>query len=328
MARRAFDLIAVGSAVIDHIHRVTVLPKRDAGVMILDRQSGPGGVEGNVAAAAARLGLRVGIICRLGCDRDGTMVLDDFRARGIDVSRVQVGGEEETAYTLIFVDGQGDRIMMTGGRGVRGLTLDAADDAYIRSGRACFASGYLPAPFLKRVVAASASHGGPALAFDLPGEFDDLAARGLRPEQLDALLPAIDLFLTNRDSLRSYTGEPSIESGLERLRAKGVRRASVSDGGRGLSLMDTRANQPEIQHIPGIPVRAVDTTGAGDVLSAALIAAWLLDNQPMEAAGRFAAAAAALSCQGWGVRAGLPTRAEAETLADEGGRGGEGNEGA
>ena len=93
----------------------------------------------------------------------------------------------------------------------------------------------------------------------------------------------------------------------------------MSDGGRGLYLMDTRAGQPEIQHIPGIPVRAVDTTGAGDVLSAALIAAWLLDNQPMEAAGRFAAAAAALSCQGWGVRSALPTRAEAEALANEGG---------
>jgi sulfofructose kinase len=314
MPARAFDLIAVGSAVIDHIHRVTVLPKRDAGVMILDRQSGPGGVEGNVAASAARLGLRVGVICRLGCDRDGTMVLDDFRARGVDVSRVQVGGEEETAYTLIFVDGQGDRIMMTGGHGVRGLTLDEADDAYIRQARVCFASGYLPAPFLKRVADICAGHGGPAFAFDLPGEFDDLEARGLRPEQLDALLPGIDLFLTNRDSLRSYTGEPSIDSGLAHLRAKGVRRASVSDGGRGLYLMDALAVQPEIHHVPGFSVRAVDTTGAGDVLSAALIAALLLDNQPTLAAGRFAAAAAALSCQGWGVRVALPTRAEAEAM--------------
>jgi sugar/nucleoside kinase (ribokinase family) len=314
MAPGAFDLIAVGSAVIDHIHRVTVLPKRDAGVMILDRQSGPGGVEGNVAAAAARLGLRVGIICHLGCDRDGTMVRDDFLARGIDVSRVQVGGEEETAYTLIFVDGQGERIMMTGGQGVRGLTLDKTDDSYIRGGRVCFASGYLPAPLLKRVVDVCARPGGPTFAFDLPGEFDDLEARGLRPEQLDALLPGIDLFLTNRDSLRSYTGEPSVDGGLARLRAKGVRRVSVSDGGRGLYVMDTHAGQPEIHHVPGFPVSAVDTTGAGDVLSAALIAAWLLDNQSAATAGRFAAAAAALSCQGWGVRGSLPTRAEAESM--------------
>ena len=45
-AARDFDLITVGSLAVDHIHRVTVLPKRDAGVAILDRRIGPGGVEG------------------------------------------------------------------------------------------------------------------------------------------------------------------------------------------------------------------------------------------------------------------------------------------
>ncbi len=38
--------------------------------------------------------------------------------------------------------------------------------------------------------------------------------------------------------------------------------------------------------VPGFAVPVVDTTGAGDVLSAALIAAWLLENRPAaEAAG-------------------------------------------
>jgi ribokinase/sulfofructose kinase len=72
--------------------------------------------------------------------------------------------------------------------------------------------------------------------------------------------------------------------------------------------------------VPRFHVPVVDTTGAGDVLSAALIVAWLLENQPATEAGRFAAAAAALSCTGWGVRAALPTWSEAAALAgrDEG----------
>src|SRR5215212_9242874 len=132
MSTAPLDLVTVGSAVVDHIHRVTVLPRRDTGVMVLDRLSGPGGVEGNVAAAAARLGLRVGIIARVGGDSAGAMVLDDFRQRGVDVSRVQVEGADETAYTLVFVDGHGDRSMVTGGHGVRGLKLDQGDGAYLR----------------------------------------------------------------------------------------------------------------------------------------------------------------------------------------------------
>ena len=38
--------------------------------------------------------------------------------------------------------------------------------------------------------------------------------------------------------------------------------------------------------MPGFHVPVVDTTGAGDVLSAALILAWLLENRPAAEAGR------------------------------------------
>src|SRR5918993_1521562 len=213
MSIGSLDLVAVGSAVIDHIHRVTVLPARDTGVYVLDRQSGPGGVEGNVAAAATRLGLRVGVITR-------------------------VGGEDETAYTLVFVDGHGDRSMVTGGHGVRGLTPDDDDDAYIRRARVCFTSGYLPPPLLHRLAGLCAGAGGPALAFDLPGSFNDLEGRGLQRTHVDTLLPVVDLFLTNREHLRSYTREETLADGLAYLHAKGVRRASVSDGERGLCLFE------------------------------------------------------------------------------------------
>jgi ribokinase/sulfofructose kinase len=313
MSTGPLDLVTVGSAVIDHIHRVTVLPERDTGVMVLDRQSGPGGVEGNVAAAAARLGLSVGVIVRVGCDAAGVMVLDDFRQRGIDVSRVQVGGEDETAYTLVFVDGHGDRSMVTGGHGVRGLVLDEDDDAYIRRARVCFTSGYLPSLLLHRVAGLCANGQGPALAFDLPGSFDDLEGRGLQRQDVDSVLPAVQLFLTNREHLRSYTRQESLADGIVYLRHKGVRRASVSDRERGLFLFEANG-EPDVHFVPGFLVPVVDTTGAGDVLSAALITAWLLENRPAAEAGRFAAAAAALSCTGWGVRAVLPTWTEAAAL--------------
>jgi sugar/nucleoside kinase (ribokinase family) len=314
---RSFDLVTVGSACADYIHRVSMLPRPDDGVAILDRQTGPGGVETNVAAAAARLGLRTGIIARVGSDVTGRMVIDDLRQRDVDVSRVQVGGEDETAYTLIFVDKYGDRIMMTGGVGVRGLTLDRADEAYVRRASVCFSSAYLPWPQLERLALWCEGPDGPEFAFDLPGPFDDLEARGFERKHLDAIMPSIDLFLTSRESLRSYTGEESVANGMHRLYANGVPRAAVSDGDRGVYLYEADGGKVEMQHVPGCPVPVVDTTGAGDVLHAALIAAWLLDRQPAVAACRFAAAAAALSCRGWGTRDALPTWEEAEELARE-----------
>lgn len=315
MSGPPLDLVAVGNAVIDYIHRVPFLPRRDSAVVVFDRRSSPGGVEANVAAAAASLGLRVGLIARVGSDIEGRMMLDDIRQRGVDVSRMQVGAEGETAYTLVFVDPDGDRIMMTGGDGVRLLELDAEDDAYIRRAHACFTSGYLPWRHLERVARICAEEGGPLLVFDLPGEFADLEARGLRREHVDAIIPSIDIFLTNRGSLASYTGAETIEGGLEKLRAKGVRRATVSDGRRGVYLFDARMSEPEIAHVPAFPVEAVDTTGAGDALHAALITEWGLAGRPAAEAGRFAAAAAALACRDFGCRSALPTRAEVEALA-------------
>jgi sugar/nucleoside kinase (ribokinase family) len=313
-----FDLVAVGSLAIDHIHRVTVLPKRDAGVAILDRRTGPGGVEGNIAAAAASLGLRVGMIGHVGADEAGEMILADFRERGVDISRLQVGAPGDTAYTYAFVDAQGDRIMMTGGLGVRGLTLDDDDDAYIRRARVVSTSGYLPWPLLQRVAAICAEPDGPLLSFDLPGEFDDLEGRGFKPEHMEALLPRIDLFITSRESLLSYTGAATIEDGLAYLRARSIRRAAVSDGSQGVHLFEVRGDLEVIHHLPAFPVQVVDTTGAGDVLHAALVAEWLLGERPANLAGRAAAAAAALACQGWGTRSALPSREEAEGLAGAG----------
>lgn len=314
----ALDLVVVGNAVIDRIHRVTLLPKRDSSAFVLDEYAAPGGVEANVAAAAAQFGLRVGAIARVGSDRDGQLVLEDLRERGVDTARVQVGDERDTAYSLIFVDGDGDRIIMTGGQGVRRLHLDNADDRYIQQARVCFTSAYLPWRLLERVAAVCAKPDGPAFAFDLPDAFEDLAARGLARENVHQILAGIDLFLTNRESLRSFTGQPEIADGIDWLCRHGVRRISVSDGSNGLYVRDATGDDRSIERVRAFPLKIVDTSGAGDVLHAALISEWLLNNRPAPDAGRIAAAAAALSCQGWGVRAALPTRDEAVSLASTG----------
>ena len=50
---------------------------------------------------------------------------------------------------------------------------------------------------------------------------------------------------------------------------------------RGLSLFEADGGKPIVHVVPAVSVPVVDTTGAGDVLHAALIADWLL----AEAAG-------------------------------------------
>ncbi|MGI5836820.1 MAG: PfkB family carbohydrate kinase, partial [Chloroflexota bacterium] len=61
------------------------------------------------------------------------------------------------------------------------------------------------------------------------------------------------------------------------------------------------------------PVKAVDTTGAGDAFHGGL-ALGLAWGYPVRKAARFAAAVAALKCRKPGGRTGLPTLEEAQSL--------------
>lgn len=57
-----------------------------------------------------------------------------------------------------------------------------------------------------------------------------------------------------------------------------------------------------IVETPACPVKAVDTTGAGDSFMGALMHAYLVKEKPIEEALRFVASCAALTCTGVGAR--------------------------
>jgi sugar/nucleoside kinase (ribokinase family) len=62
-----------------------------------------------------------------------------------------------------------------------------------------------------------------------------------------------------------------------------------------------------------LPVRAIDTTGAGDVFNGALAVA-ISEGQPIDLAVRFANSAAALSVTRRGAQSAAPTRPSIERL--------------
>ena len=66
-------------------------------------------------------------------------------------------------------------------------------------------------------------------------------------------------------------------------------------------------------HVPGRPVTAVDTTGAGDCFVGALAVA-LSENQPLRAALDFANRAASISVQRLGAATSMPQRAEVDQV--------------
>jgi ribokinase len=129
---------------------------------------------------------------------------------------------------------------------------------------------------------------------------------------LEQLLEQIDVVNCPERLIHRLFAIDDLEEGAKRLLSMGPSEVTVTLGERG-ALHFT--NQAMTRH-PGFSVAAVDTNGAGDVFSGAMIYGslhgWAADRKLA-----FACAAAALKCRNLGNREALPTRDEIEAFRSD-----------
>ena len=81
-SRKDLDVVAIGAAAVDLIARVKKSPQLDKIVLVEEFGEFPGGSTVNVAIALDKLGCEVGFLGKVGGDRFGKMLLDDFKKAG------------------------------------------------------------------------------------------------------------------------------------------------------------------------------------------------------------------------------------------------------
>lgn len=302
-------VVTVGSAVVDRIYTLSNLPQPDGGAFVRDHTTAVGGVAANVASGLAELGRETGIVTRLGTDA-AERIETDLRERGLDCTRVR-SGPETSSYTLILRGPDGERMVVAGGQSVPSLRLDNADMRYVSDASVVFTSAYAPDAVVSRLVTARERGELSTLVFDLAGPLSELEGRGTSPATIDRLLDVADLFVVGAVAARSSFG--GCDEAITALERRGVGRAAVTRGDAGAVLL----NEGTTVDVPAIEVAVTDTTGAGDVFTAGLIHAWLLNGLSAKEAGRFAAGAAALNCTAEGARGHLPTDAVVRSFLDE-----------
>lgn len=304
------EVVTVGGAMVDRYYALSNLPDPDGGAYVRAQQRGFGGVAGNVASAAARLGRSAGILTRLGEDEDGDAALADLRDRGIDTERVRRGPERSTYSMVLRADGE--RMVITGGDSCAAIRPREADRPYLAAADAVAVTAYTPDAMTDRVVDWRESGVVGRLSVDLSGPLAELRDRGTEPDTVDRAVAACDLLLVGEVALAAYLAHHDADEPVEFLRRQGVERAALTHGADGATLVTPE----EVVEVDALDVETADPTGAGDAFHAGLIDAWLLDGRPPREAGRFAAAVAALNCTGEGARGGLPTRSAVAELLD------------
>jgi len=134
---------------------------------------------------------------------------------------------------------------------------------------------------------------------------------GSRRSGTELLAPRVEFLVPSETFAQAMTGVADLDTPedrrrcLDRLHALNRREVAVTLGERGVAYLEGG----QARHLPAFPVRAVDSTGAGDIFHGAF-AYGVLQGWALAELVRFAAMAAALSVTRSGARASIPALAE------------------
>ena len=297
------DILAVGTALVDSIIKgFDPKPVSASGYRAASGSLNAGGEAVNEAIAAAKLGMQTGILCSLGVDAAGDMLMDVLHRGGVDTSRVLRDEAHPTPVTTMFVHDDGTRKSITNGAHRYNFRPDHHLDR-LTGARAVILGSLFRAPFddpdVVLTVAKTVKAEGALLVADtkLPN-FTPLTLDDLRD-----VLPLIDYITPNEDEAKFYTGQTEPEAMAEVFLEAGVKNVILKLGAKGCYFR----NKTEKFALPALPIRAVDATGAGDNFVAGF-ASELLRGASTEEALCFANACGALCAGAVGAGTGLKSR--------------------
>jgi ribokinase len=296
-------LVVLGSINADHVLQVTDFPRPGETVTGRGYRIVPGGKGANQAVAAARLGADIGFIARIGQDAIGAQMYTGFQQDGMDVQGVSIDPQLPTGIAIIYVADHGENSIGISPEANGALTPEVVEQFKPLLLAADTLLLQLEVPLETVAAAISLAH-----ANQVKVVLNPAPARPLSAE----LLAQVDLITPNQTETELLTGVPvtdarSAAAAAAQFHALGIPEVMITMGKAGVWY----SNRGVGKLVPGFRVQAVDTTAAGDTFNGALLAQ-LQRNDDMDAAIRFAHAAAAISVTRPGAQTSIPTRREVE----------------
>lgn len=310
MAKR-FDAVCIGTALVDSIIKgFDPNPISASGYRAASGSLNVGGEAVNVSIAAAKLGLSVGILCGLGTDAAGDMVLAALNNSGVDTSLAVRSAEHPTPVTTMFVRDDGSRRSITNGAHRYNFRPDRYLDRIAGAG-AILLGSLFRAPFddpaiVSDVLRFAKAQGSLIIADTKLPNFVPLTLADLKDS-----LPLIDVITPNEDEARFFSGRTEPKEMAEAFLDAGVKSVIVKLGAKGCLYADANG----MTRLPALPIKAVDATGAGDNFVAGYAAKLLWGASPFEAL-RFANACGAICTTAVGAGTALKDRAQVQALLE------------
>lgn len=300
-----------------------------------------GGAPANVAACVARLGGAAAFIGKRGADVFGDFIADSLRNAGVDTAYFATTSMAQTGLAFVALDSFGDRSFAFYRDRAADMLLEPADIplAYLREAGVLHVGSVSlaaePVRSATRFAVKEAKKAGVVVSYDpnwrpalWPNE-----ETGLR--EIRTLFPYADILKVNREEMVLLTGEVEPWSGAEAFHREGIALVLITLDANGCYYSFQPQNRGDsglgqggsafAGHVPGLPIHAIDTTGAGDTFVGAFLYQGSMDEHTgwkpshlrhdrVHAWVEFAVAASAFVTTKKGAIPALPTRAQVEAF--------------
>jgi sugar/nucleoside kinase (ribokinase family) len=295
-----FDLTAFGEVALDVILcGVDQVPKRWS---ILGKTKTAGiftaGSAGYVAQCFAKLGGRVAILGKIGCDNAGRFVLDGFKQLGVSTQHLLIkrGIQTEISTVVVYNDRNKSSVVSK----IHPLRLNEFDTRCLTGGGAFHVGGYLLYPNLwgKRILPwiRFANHEGRLVSVD-----PQMSVTGAWSEPFQDIVEHLDVLLLDEGEARKVARKKSLVDAIEKLQKDGAAIVAVKTGRKGCVV----GSRGRIWRIAPFKTNVISAIGAGDAFDAAFIYA-SLQGWSVEKRGLFANAVAAISTTQLGCMTAIP----------------------
>jgi ribokinase len=296
-------ILVIGSSNTDMVIKTDKIPAPGETILGGTFLMNPGGKGANQAVAAARLGGKVTFITKRGNDLFGNQTVGLLMREGIDSQYVVKDHDHPSGVALIIVDSAGENSIVVAPGSNGHLLQDDIPSKMFETGKFGILLLQLEIPITTvEYSAIKATENGIKVILN-PAPAQPLSAE---------LLRNIWLAIPNETEAGELTGIiindlASADRAASKLVEKGVKNVIITMGETGAYVKSESFSG----QVPGVKVKAIDTTAAGDVFNAAIAVA-LSEGNDLKEAVMFANKAAAISVTRMGAQASAPYRNEVD----------------
>jgi sulfofructose kinase len=303
-APSSFDVVGLGLNATDTLIRLPSFPAPDSKMEFLSADVRTGGQVASAMVACQKWGLRTSYIGKVGDDAAARLQEDELARAGVDAHLLRVSDCSSQVAFVLVDDSSGERTILSK-RDSR-LTIEPREirQEWFAGARALLVDGHDVDAAIQ--AARWAREMGIPVVADIDNQYLGV----------EVLLEVVDYLFTSHDFPARLTGEPDILKSLPEI----SRRFKCRLSGATLGKLGAVAWDGERFHCcPGYRIKAVDSTGAGDIFHAGYVYG-LLGGWALPRILEFSCAAAALNCTALGARGGIATLEQIEHLMRTGER--------